>query len=541
VTSGRANSTTDPPPAPRGAATLDYEALFQNAPDAILVADDEGRYVDANLAACELFGVPRQDLLGKRVTDFVHPEDLETTRQQWSRFRSERSQTGRFPLHRPDGQTRMLEYSAMADVAPGLHISILRDVTEYAGGPVRWRTPAAEATTRGRGRWTAAVNRALDWEVPTTAGRYAVTVALVGLATVLQWLAWPVLKPMAYFVYFPAVTLATLYGVPWLAIVLSVLASQVLFIPPAFELGLANFGEFVRMVVFALNVLLISGISSALRDSRRKTQEALRLQETVFTQAERTIASLTKAEAALKESELQLREQFKLREQFVAGLGHDLRTPLNAARLSAVLAARQPLDQEQVRLNTARIVRSVDSADQLIRDLLDATRVRAGQKLPIEPTQCELVAVTRTALDDLAAVHGDRFVLRAPAALPGVWDPNALRRVVENLAGNAVKYGAPDTAIEVALAEADGWVELTVTNQGEPLPPQELDRLFTAYHRGSHAEASGRGGWGIGLTLVKGAAEAHGGTISVTSSAERGTTFTLRLPRQPAAGDGLIR
>jgi PAS domain S-box-containing protein len=529
---GSVNLGTDSPP-PRDAAVIDYHALFQNAPDAILIADDQGRYVDANLAACELFGVSLQDLVGKRVMDFVRPEDLETTRQQWGRFRSERSQTGRFPLRRPDGQTRMLEYSALADVAPGLHISILRDVTGYASGPVGWRTRAVEGG-RERRRWTAAFTRALDWEVHTTAGRYAVTVALIGLATGIQWLAWPVVKPLAYFLYYPAVTVATLYGVPWLAIVLSVLLAQFFFVPPTYSLEVANWGELARTAVFAFNALLISGIGLALRDSRRKAHDALRRQEEAFVQAERTIASLTKAESALKESELLLREQSTLREQFVAGLSHDLRTPLSTAKLAAVMAARNAQDVERVRVNAARIVRSVDNADQLIRDLLDANRVRAGQKLPIDPVQCELVALIRAALDDLAAVHGNRFVLRAPPALPGEWDPNAIRRVLENLAGNAVKYGAANAAIEVTLAEADGWVELSVTNQGNPVPPEELDRLFIPYHRGAGAQASGRGGWGIGLMLVKGVVEAHGGSVSVASSPESGTTFTLRLPRQHA-------
>ena len=157
-----------------------------------------------------------------------------------------------------------------------------------------------------------------------------------------------------------------------------------------------------------------------------------------------------------------------------------------------------------------------------------------GAKLPIEPAECDLVALTRAALAELATIHGDRFALRAPAALPGKWDRRALRRVLENLVGNAVKYGA-DQTVEVTLTDANGWVELSVTNQGDPLSPEELDRLFDPYQRGARAQVSGQGGWGIGLTLVKGVAEAHGGSVSVASSAERGTTFKLKIPRQPAA------
>lgn len=512
------------PPPRTGRGGLDYRAVFESAPDAILVADDQGRYVAANPAACELFGVPLQDLLGKRVTDFVRPEEVQVTEQQWDRFRAERSQSGRFPLRRADGQARMLEYNAVSDAAPGLHVSILRDVTDYAGAATGWR-----AATPGRQGWTP--SRVLDWEVRTPAGRCAVTVAIIAAATGLQWLAWPLLNPLAYFVYFPAVTVAALYGVPWLAILLSVLVAQAVFVPELQRHGMSGGAELLRMAVFAVNALLISAITSALRDSRKKTREALAQQDAAFAQAQRTIASLKKAEAALKESELLLREQFARREQFVAGLSHDLRTPLTAARMAAQLAGQQPPDSGRLRVNLDRIVRNVDKADRLISDLLDASRIQAGRKLSLEPADCDLAALTRAVLAELAEVHGDRFALRAPAALRGRWDGRALGRALENLAGNALKYGAADANIEVALSERDAWVELSVTNQGNPLPPEELDRLFEPYHRGARAQAMGHDGWGIGLTLVKGVAEGHGGTVSVTSSAASGTTFTLRLPR----------
>jgi signal transduction histidine kinase len=286
------------------------------------------------------------------------------------------------------------------------------------------------------------------------------------------------------------------------------------------------------MGVFGLNALLISAISSSLRDWQRRTQRALRQHEAAFDKAGRTIASLAKAEAALKESEARLREQFAQREQFIAMLSHDLRTPLTAAKLAALAARRVRGDEERIAVNSERVVRNIDNADRLIRDLLDASRVGAGQKLPIDPAECDLAAVARSALAELSAVHGERFALHAPAAIQGTWDGNALRRVLENLASNAVKYGEPGTTIDVFLAATDDSVELSVTNRGEPLSADEVQRLFTPYHRSGRAAKSGHAGWGIGLTLVKGVAEAHGGTVSVESSAERGTTFSVRLPRE---------
>lgn len=102
--------------------------IFDGALDAILLADDEGRYVDANPAACELFGLPRQQMLERRVSDFsVTAADVP---RAWSGFLDEKRQRGHFDLLRADGTRRILEYCATANVLPGLHLSVLRDVTE---------------------------------------------------------------------------------------------------------------------------------------------------------------------------------------------------------------------------------------------------------------------------------------------------------------------------------------------------------------------------------------------------------------------------
>jgi len=103
-------------------------AIFDGSLDAMLLADDDGRYVDANPAACELFGLPRAQLLGRSLFDFAAPEyDAEAS----DRSLHERGQMpGLFPLQRPDGVRRILEHSRVANVAPGLHLTVLRDVTE---------------------------------------------------------------------------------------------------------------------------------------------------------------------------------------------------------------------------------------------------------------------------------------------------------------------------------------------------------------------------------------------------------------------------
>jgi signal transduction histidine kinase len=122
-------------------------------------------------------------------------------------------------------------------------------------------------------------------------------------------------------------------------------------------------------------------------------------------------------------------------------------------------------------------------------------------------------------------------VLRAPSTIEGFWSSSAIRRILENLCGNSVKYGAPHRPVTVSLEEEGGKVKLQVHNEGMPIPTTELPHLFEPFRRSSAARASGKRGWGLGLTLVKGLVEAQGGSVSVSSSEAQGTLFTVVLPR----------
>ncbi|AKI98510.1 PAS domain S-box-containing protein [Archangium gephyra] len=227
----------------------------------------------------------------------------------------------------------------------------------------------------------------------------------------------------------------------------------------------------------------------------------------------------------------QLRLERELREQFVSSLSHDLRTPLTAAKMSAQLIPRQPNLPDKVYSLAARVRQNIDRADQMITDLLDANRIRAGQGLPIEVSACELRQVVADTLEELSSVHGERFHLMGEEQVEGSWDARALRRLLENLCGNAIKYGDATRQVTVNLEREGDEVRLAVHNWGNPIPATEQQKLFEYFARAKSAEASGKKGWGIGLTLVKGVAEAHGGSVRVESTAEKGTTFRVCLPR----------
>ncbi len=193
---------------------------------------------------------------------------------------------------------------------------------------------------------------------------------------------------------------------------------------------------------------------------------------------------------------------------------------------------RHPENLDQRREPAIKIVGAIDRTDRMIRGLLDASRIQAGKRLPLRLDPCDLVAVAREVIEELNALHGDRFVLRAPtSAVEGVWSGEELRRALWNLASNAVKYGVPDRPVTVTVGRTDTGARLSVHNCGSYIPPEDRARLFEQFARARTGQLREQRGWGLGLTLVRGCVDAHGGRVEVESDPEEGTTFMIDLPR----------
>jgi signal transduction histidine kinase len=238
-----------------------------------------------------------------------------------------------------------------------------------------------------------------------------------------------------------------------------------------------------------------------------------------------------------------LETEKEIREAFVASLSHDLRTPLTSAKLSVQLAARA-IDTPELRdRSLLRALDSMDRADRMIQNLLDASRVSAGQKLPLELDYVDLEALAQDVIDEACVVRGGHCRLAAGAPnISGYWSRDGLRRVLENLVSNARKYGRPGSLVTTTIEEIEdgNWVRISVHNDGEPIPMEMQAKLFEPFHRGTHAEKSGKRGWGLGLTIVRGIVQAHGGRIFVQSAADQGTTFFVDLPMD-ARSESLAR
>lgn len=233
------------------------------------------------------------------------------------------------------------------------------------------------------------------------------------------------------------------------------------------------------------------------------------------------------------ETESQTRADFE--RQLIGMVSHDLRNPLNAILLAATALLKSEELQERQRRNVVRVLTSTERATRLIRDLLDFTRARQGGGIPLNRKETNLHELVNTVVDELQATHSERTlqVEHSGDAL-GEWDPDRLAQVIANLAGNALQYSASETPVRVTTRGEVDAVVLEVHNQGAPIAPEVLPRIFEPMERGAPTQASPLGrSIGLGLFIVRHLVMAHGGRVSVRSVVDEGTTFTVLLPRRP--------
>jgi PAS domain S-box-containing protein len=246
------------------------------------------------------------------------------------------------------------------------------------------------------------------------------------------------------------------------------------------------------------------------------------------------ITNLKGTEKSLLDAVTKLEQEQELRERFVSTLTHDLRTPLTAVKMGSELILRRFANEPGIQNLAVRVLDNIERMDLMIYDLLDANRISAGEKLPLKPEKCDLVLIAKKTLDVLTGIHGERFTLTGLSQCPLYVEPLGLRRVLENLCTNAVKYGDAKAPITIEIEKTIDKISISVHNEGTPIPIADQAILFKPFQRTSSAQASGKKGWGIGLTLIRGIVEAHGGTVRIVSADGEGTTFIVELP---IAGD----
>lgn len=218
-----------------------------------------------------------------------------------------------------------------------------------------------------------------------------------------------------------------------------------------------------------------------------------------------------------------------VREQFIAVLGHDLRSPLSAIRMSAdLLEAKLPAGREQ-KLATA-IRQSSQRMNNLIEDVLDFSRGKLGGGIPVKRTLVDnLGDIFIAVINEIMTSHPSVTILQEVILSPGIFcDAGRMGQLLSNLLGNAVAHGTCDHPIEVIASVQDNHIVLSVMNHGPEIPDVLLPLLFQPFKRSA---GGGRGeGLGLGLYIASQIVTGHNGTLTVTSSPEAGTRFVARFP-----------
>jgi signal transduction histidine kinase len=219
----------------------------------------------------------------------------------------------------------------------------------------------------------------------------------------------------------------------------------------------------------------------------------------------------------------------KTMEKVLALVAHDIRDPLSGIQM--VIESILPMVQlEKHRSLLGMMLRSARQADRTIQSLLDVASMRAGKIIALQFTECDLGAEVAQVIEEITQEGRNRLEFVAGEPIWGRWGMNGIRRAIENLVNNAIKYGEVNAPIRIAVERQGSQVMLSVHNEGDEIRQEHRVSLFQAFWRADTTEVGSIRGCGLGLSLVQGVASAHGGVVWLRSEYKEGTTFTLALP-----------
>ncbi len=222
-----------------------------------------------------------------------------------------------------------------------------------------------------------------------------------------------------------------------------------------------------------------------------------------------------------------------VRNDFVANVSHELKTPVGASSLLAEALESAPEDQATVKRFASRMLTESARLAALIQDIIELSRLQ-GKDVAVGATAVDINNVIAEAVDRtrMPAQSKNISLVTGPAQHASVYGDHAqLVTALRNLIDNAVRYSPDNTQVGIGLQVRDGVVSVSVSDQGDGLTPEEQDRIFERFYRVDAARSRHTGGTGLGLSIVKHIVSNHGGEVTLWSAPKMGSTFTVRLPQ----------
>ncbi|HVN11164.1 MAG TPA: ATP-binding protein [Kineosporiaceae bacterium] len=222
----------------------------------------------------------------------------------------------------------------------------------------------------------------------------------------------------------------------------------------------------------------------------------------------------------------------EVRRDFVANISHELKTPIGALRLLAEAVADAAEDPDAVRHFAARMEREAVRLTTLVQEIIDLSRLQVADALH-QPEPVSVDDVVADAVDRVSLAAQRKRIEVGVAGDHGAvvyGDHSLLVTAVRNLVDNAIAYSPDATRVSVSVRRRGGLVEISVSDQGLGIAPDDVDRIFERFYRVDPARSRATGGTGLGLSIVKHVTANHGGEVTVWSVEGEGSTFTLRLP-----------
>ncbi len=482
-----------------------WRLTMEHSPVGMALVSPDGRILEANGALGEMLGHDHHELTSRTVADFTHPDDLETDLALMRQAMAGSTTSYRVPVRcfRADGSLLQGELSAL----------LLRDTD---GAPLHFIMQIIDRTDvhAFAERLDAAEETAYDLRSKGQAILESVSVGLLLVDADGTYSAWNRRQQELLDIAFPDGHggRARQGGFVYDAGQREALSFE------QFPCARATLGEGEEFD----DVLIWIGEDPA---SRRA------LSDTARTVQDRA-GALTGAVLAYNDVTDMIRA-VSVKDEFVSTVSHELRTPLTSALAYLELLDESvgPVPGARQQVTAAR--RNVLRLSHLVADLIFSTRASSGSPV-IDPYRVDLVTVLREAVEAAAVdAEGAGVQLSSdhPGALEVLADGIRVRQVLDNLIGNAILYSRPDGHVDVTLEESDDSVVITVADDGEGIDADDVDEVFDRFHRGGNARRRQVGGTGLGLSIVRTIVEAHGGDVSLTSTAGAGTTVRVVLPR----------